>query len=349
MQSSNQIEESDDNGRALSSGGLVLVTGASGFVGGHLVKYLSGKGKQVRALYNSTNPKQSLRELPGVEWVQCDLLDVYQVEEVMQGIKDLYHCAAVVSFHPDEKEKMLHFNVESTTNVVNEALVQGVRKIVFVSSVAALGRSEAKKEITEEEQWEESRYGSQYGMSKHLAELEVWRGMGEGLEGVIVNPGIILGEGNWDEGSARLMKVVDKEFPFYTKGVNAWVDVMDVVKAMVQLMESDVNGERFILSAGNYSYKEIFTMMAANLDKKPPHIKAGTILTALVWRWSILKSKVFGETATITKETARTSQQQYLYNQEKLLKFLPDFRYTDMEATIIRMAKAFKAEREKRT
>ena len=164
--------------------------------------------------------------------MQCDLLDIYEVEEAMQGITDVYHCAAIVSFQPADKEKMLHFNVESTANIVNEALEQDIRKLVFVSSVAALGRSEVTKEITEEEQWEESKYNSRYGLSKHMAEMEVWRGIGEGLNAVIVNPGIILGEGNWDEGSARLMKVVYKEFPFYTQGINGWVDVKDVVKAM---------------------------------------------------------------------------------------------------------------------
>src|SRR5690606_34357034 len=135
------------------------------------------------------------------------------------------------------------FNVESTTNLVNEALLQDVRKLLYVSSVAALGRSEEKKEISEEEQWEESKYNSSYGLSKHMAELEVWRALGEGLDGVVVNPDIILGEGNWDEGSARLMKVVYNEFPFYTSGINAWVDVQDVVKAMVQLMDSNVTAE----------------------------------------------------------------------------------------------------------
>ena len=324
---------------------MILVTGASGFLGRHLVRYLSLQGSPVRALYCNHPPDDALNNLSGIEWIQCDLLDVFSVEEIMKDVTEIYHCAAIVSFHSSQKEKIMHVNVESTANVVNEALIQGVRKIVSVSSVAALGRSElANKEITEEEQWEESKYNSRYGLSKHLAELELWRGAGEGLDVVIVNPGIILGEGNWEEGSARLMKVVNKEFPFYTLGVNGWVDVKDVVKAMVLLMQSTVTAQRFILSAGNFAYKEVFTKMAYALGKKPPHIKAGKLLTSLVWRWSVLKAALLGQTATITKETASTAQRRTFYNNEKLLHFLPDFQYTNLDVTIARMAKAFRDE-----
>ncbi|HRO41609.1 MAG TPA: NAD-dependent epimerase/dehydratase family protein [Flavipsychrobacter sp.] len=321
---------------------MILVTGASGFLGQHLVELLSRQGKKVRALYNRNQPSESLQQLPHISWQQCDLLDVYDVEEAMQGIAKVYHCAAVVSFHPREKEKMLHFNLESTANIVNEALLQNIQKLVFVSSIAALGRSEeGNKEITEEEQWEESKYNSRYGLSKHLAELEIWRAAGEGLNVVIVNPGIILGEGNWNEGSARLMKVVNNEFPFYTEGINAWVDVKDVVNIMTLLMESNIQNERFILSAGNFSYKEVFTEMANALGKKPPHIKAGKLLTSLVWRWSMIKSNLFGETATITKETASTAQKKAFYNNGKLSEFLPHFQYASLQTTIRRMAKRF--------
>lgn len=329
---------------------MILVTGASGFLGQHLVQHLSAQGHAVRALYNRRPPHASLAALPGVTWLQCDILDVYAVAEAMEGITDVYHCAAIVSFHPKDREAMLHFNVEGTANIVNEALEQNIRKLVFVSSVAALGRTEeGKKEITEEEQWEESRYNSRYGLSKHLAELEVWRAAGEGLNAVIINPGIILGEPlvhtastGWNEGSARLMTIVNKEFPFYTQGINAWVDVKDVVKAMVQLMDSDISDERFILSAGNFAYKEVFTEMALALGKKPPHISANRFLTRLVWRWSMLKASITGDTATITRETANTAQKQSFYNNTRLQTFLPNFQYTELKATVHRMAAAFK-------
>jgi dihydroflavonol-4-reductase len=321
---------------------MVLVTGASGFLGQHLVRYLSALGQPVRALYHNHLPGKELQGLPNLTWQKYDLLDVYEVETALDGITDIYHCAALVSFNPKRREEMLHFNAESTANIVNQALEQGIRKMVHVSSVAALGRTtNSKKEITEEEEWEESRENSAYGMSKYLAEMEVWRGIGEGLNAAIVNPGIILGEGDWDEGSARLMKVVNNEFPFYTHGITAWVDIADVVQVLYMLMHSDVEAERFILSAGNYGYKEVFTLMAEALGKKPPHIKATPFMTGLIWRWNMLKMKLFGINPVITKETAANANNTCYYNNSKLAQFFPSYNYTPLENTIKRMAEVF--------
>ena len=320
---------------------MILITGASGFLGQHLVRSLSAQGKQARALYNHHAPSAALTALPGITWQQCDLLDVYAVEEAMQGITDVYHCAAIISFSPHRHEEMLHFNTESTANIVNQALVQDIHKLVHLSSVAAIGRSGESKEITEEEEWGESKYNSAYGLSKYLAETEVWRAIGEGLNAVILNPGIILGAGNWDEGAARLMKVAADEFPFYTNGVTSFVDVDDVVKAMCLLMDSDVADERFIISAGNFGFREVFTLMANALGKKPPHMHAGPFMTGLAWRWDTLRSKLTGAHPAITRETAASAVGTSIYNNKKLLSAFPSFAYTALPDTINKMARSF--------
>jgi nucleoside-diphosphate-sugar epimerase len=321
---------------------MVLVTGASGFLGQHLVRRLSAKGQMVRALYHSHPPSADLENLPGIEWMQADLLDIFDVEDAMKGIAQVYHCAAVVSFDPRRHEQMLHSNPESTANLVNQALLQGIDKMVFVSSIAALGRTgEEGKEINEDQEWGESRYNSVYGISKYLAETEVWRGIGEGMNAVIVNPGIILGECGRHGLAGQLMKVVYREFPFYSKGVNAWVDVGDVVSSIVKLMESDVNTERFIVSAGNYSYREIFQLMAAALGKKPPRFYAPPLLTGLGWRLARLKSLLSGSGNLITRETANNANSVSHYDNSKLLRALPDFSYLPVNETIERMARSF--------
>lgn len=324
---------------------MILVTGASGFVGQHLVRLLSAKEQQVRAVYNTTLPGADLMTLPNVSWVQADLLDIFSVEEIMQGVTHIYHCAAIVSFDPSRKEQLMHWNVDTIANVVNEALLQNVQKLVYLSSIAALGRSSVVKEITEEEEWEESRYNSSYSMSKYLAEMEAWRGAGEGLNVVVLNPGIILGEGDWSKGSAALIDVAYKEFPFYTAGVNSFVDVKDVAQIAWQLMDSNIEGERFIVSAGNFAYRDIFTMMAQALNKRPPHIRASKWMSSLVWRFNWLKSKFTGKTPTLTKETARTAQRQNIYSNAKLLAALQGFGYTPMEETVKRMAAAYLKDR----
>ncbi len=324
---------------------MILVTGASGFVGGHLTKALSESGSVVRALYHRHPPTQEMQSWPGVTWKQADLLDVYDAEEVLSGVYEIYHCAAIVSFNPARKDEVIHVNTEITSNLVNAAIDADIRKMVHISSIASLGRNGTTKEITEEAQWEESSHNSAYASGKYAAEMEVWRVIGEGLDAVILNPGIILGEpltpSGWDDGSARLMQTAYKEFPFYTDGITAFVDVADVVRAAISLMKSDISAERFILSAGNIAFREVFNRMADSLGRRRPRFHAGPLATSLVWRLSALQRLFTGRTPLITRETARNAQLKCFYKADKIIAALPQFTYTPLDSTITRMAKAY--------
>lgn len=324
---------------------MILVTGGSGFVGAHLVDALRKGGQPVRALYNHREPTAAMRAWQNVSWEQADLLDIFRADEVMQGVTDVYHCAAIVSFSPLRRAEMIHNNMAAAANVVDAALEAGVRKLLHISSVAALGRDGSAKVIDEEAQWEESALNSGYGQSKYGAEMEVWRGIGEGLDAVILNPGIILGAplnpDGWESGSAKMMHTAAKEFPFYTDGQTAFVDVADVVDAAIRLMSADINAERFIMSAGNIPFREIFTEMAGALRKRAPSRHAGPAASGLVWRWEALKSAFTGKEPLISRETARNAQTKSVYNNEKLLKALPGFAYTSIRDTIRKMAAGF--------
>ncbi|WP_295126016.1 NAD-dependent epimerase/dehydratase family protein [uncultured Chitinophaga sp.] len=320
---------------------MILVTGGTGFLGSHLIRALVNAGKPVKALYRKNIPAQLNDVRDKVLWVKGDVLDMPALEEAMEGITHVYHCAATVSFNPIHKRQMLKVNIEGTANVVNLCVDFGIQKLVHVSSVASLGRAKEMKEISEENSWEESKNNSAYAVSKHYSEIEVWRGIAEGLPAVIVNPSIILGSGYWSEGSGSLLKNAWKEFPFYTQGINGFVDVGDVVKAMVMLMDSEVKNQRFVLSAANWSYRDLFTTMANALNKKPPHIAAKRWMAALVWRMEKVKSFFTGKPALITKETARTAQLKVFYNSDKIGKFLPGFRFTPLEQTIANMSAAY--------
>jgi dihydroflavonol-4-reductase len=324
---------------------MILVTGGTGFLGSHLIRALVAAGKPVRALYRQ-QPSPRLQDISDkIEWVPGDILDVFTLEDAMVGVTQVYHCAAVVSFQAADRDRLLKINVEGTANVVNMALDAGVEKLLYVSSVAAIGRARDNAAVNEECEWEDSKNNSRYGISKFQGEMEVWRGIAEGLDAVIVNPSIILGAGFWDDGSGSLLKNAWKEFPYYTEGVNGFVDVEDVVQAMIRLMDSGISAERYILSADNWGYQRLFTTMAQALGKKPPHIAAKPWMAEVVWRLEKVKGMITGKHPLVTKETARTAQMKVIYENNKVLNALPGFQFRPLEDTIQHIATAFLQER----
>lgn len=311
---------------------MILVTGGSGLLGKELITQLLEQGKQVRAIYNKTLLDNFHSD--NLEQFQCDILDVVSLEEAMQGIEQVYHCAAIVSFNPKRKEEMFKINIDGTANIVNAALDAGVKKMVYVSSVAALGRIREDEPVNETMNWTEETSNSNYGKSKYFAEMQVWRGIGEGLNAVMVNPSIILGAGDWDSGSSQIFKNVYNEFPWYTDGISGFVDARDVAMIMIQLMESNITAERFIVSAGNRTYSDILNLIAKAFKKRPPFKKVTSTLAKIVWRFEALKSLFTGKNPLVTRETAATALAKVNFDNSKLKKYLPDFTYRKIEDSI---------------
>ncbi|MDN3658391.1 NAD-dependent epimerase/dehydratase family protein [Ferruginibacter paludis] len=318
---------------------MILVTGGSGLLGKEVITQLLAQGKGVTAIYNKT-------ALPSFDstlltQVRCNILDVIGLEELMQqDITQVYHCAAIVTFNPRRKKELFTVNIEGTANIVNAALNAGVNKMVYVSSVAALGRKFAGEMINETMPWTEENSTSSYGQSKYMAELEVWRGIAEGLDAVVVNPTIILGAGDWESGSSQIFKTAYDEFPWYTDGINGFVDVRDVASIMLQLMDSNITAERFIVSAANKTYQEIFNLIATAFHKKQPHKKVTPLIAKMVWRMEALKSLITGKDPLLTKETAASALSQERYDNSKLKSFLPQFNYRSIESTINETSRA---------
>jgi dihydroflavonol-4-reductase len=319
---------------------LILVTGANGFLGEHLLQHLlSDSSANIRAVFRSSIPDFfEKNKYTNLQWCQCDILDVDALDAVMQGVQYVYHCANSISFDSRDADDMYHNNVEGTAAVVNSCLEHGIQKLLYVSSVAAIARAEGAVLISEKTPWMLDGNTSQYGISKYKAELEVWRGAAEGLPMVIVNPSVIIGEGDWNKGSSAILKNVYNEFPFYTRGTNGFVDAKDVCRAMVLLMNSNITNERFIVNENNYSYKTIFTLMANAFGKKPPPYFAKPWMSNIVWRLYAIRKFFTGIKPLITKETAHTADTIFEYDNSKLLKALPEFTYTSMEDTLARVA-----------
>jgi dihydroflavonol-4-reductase len=317
---------------------MILVTGGAGLLGTELICQLLEQGKKVKAIYNKTSPPEFNNE--NVTAIKCDILDTVGLAQVMEGVTHVYHCAAIVSFDKKNKEQLYAVNIVGTTNVVNASLNEGVKKMVHVSSVAALGRSKTGESVTEEIIWTRENRPDVYGRSKFLSEMEVWRGIGEGLQGVIVNPSVILGGTDWNKGSTKIFKTAFEEFPWYTDGVTGFVDVRDVAKAMILLMDSEITNERFILNAENVSYKNVFTEIANGFGKKPPRKKVTPFIAGLVWRMEVVKSLLTGKEHLLGKETARKALAKAYFDNSKIKKSLPGFLFRPIKETINDTCKA---------
>jgi len=321
----------------------VLVTGGTGFLGSYIIKELVEKGYSVRAIRRSNKfpsfiPKEMFDK---VEWVEGDVLDVVTLQDAMDGVDTVIHAAAIVSFVKKGRKKMYQVNVEGTANVVNMALEKNVRRLIHVSSVAALGRTAGGGHVNEEKKWEESKINTHYAKSKYKAELEVWRGVSEGLSAVILNPSTILGYGDWDTGSCAIFKTIYEEFKWYSPGINGFVDVKDVTRVAVLLMESDINEQRFIVSGDSWSFKKLMDVIADGFGKKHPSRKTTHFLMSVAWRLEKLKSFVSGKTPLLTKESARVAQSKTFFENDKLLGALPGFSFTPLEETIKKSCKKY--------
>ncbi len=332
----------------------VFITGATGFVGSHIARRFLADNYRVEALVRQPGQFGLLTDVAHqITWHPGDVTDIPALETAMQADRptaqlDVIHAAAVVSFSPKDRRAMEKVNVEGTANVVNVCLMAGVRKLGFVSSVAALGRPNPVRKnpvpgqptvIDENQKWEDSPENSFYAQTKYRAELEVWRGVAEGLNAVIINPSVVMGVGDWNRTSTQLVKYVLDEKQFYPNGLINYVDVLDVADALTRLVQSDISAERFILNTGTMPYHDFFGQLAAALGKRAPSIAVPDWLTQVLWPVEAVRSALTGSTPLITRETARSARSLYRMNGEKITETL-DFQYRNLTETVERVAMA---------
>lgn len=324
---------------------MILVTGGTGLVGSHLLYELTAAGKNVRAIkrdeshtdmvekiFRWYNPEGYSNQFKKIEWVEGNVSDIFSLREALQGVKHVYHCAAVVSFVPSERPQMLKINIEGTANLVNACLTEKVEKLCHCSSIAAVGRPDRGTWVDESLIWKTSRKNSYYSISKFGAEREVWRGSEEGLNVVIVNPSVIIGPGDPNRSSARLFTTVKKGLRFYSSGATGFVDARDVAKAMKQLMEKDIANARYILNSENITYKRLFEIFARHAHVRPPFFRAGRLLSEVAWRLEKIRSLITGANPLITRETARSANSRYQFSNQKITQELDMKFYTIEEA-----------------
>ncbi len=325
----------------------IIITGANGLVGSAIARQMLAAGYQVAVLLRKNADTTLLQSiLKDLLILQGDILDIFALDDAIQPGDVVIHTAAIVSFSSKEQEKMMKTNVEGTANVVNICLAKKAQKLIYISSVAAIGRPSnlnKTKEIiliNEEQKWEESPNNSFYAKTKYLAECEVWRGVAEGLDATIVCPSVILGEGDWNKSSTQLFKYVSNENRFYTGGIVNYVDVEDLAIIIKKLHEAAIINERFIVSAGSLAYLELFTKIAQYLNKRPPSILVKPQFAEILWRLEAIRSFFTGKTPLITRETAQTAKHLFQYDSKKLLKTI-DFQYKTLDESLTRIGAYF--------
>jgi dihydroflavonol-4-reductase len=321
---------------------MILVTGANGLLGSYLVRRLIDSGERVRGLRRAKSDLTLLGDYVGrMEWAEGDVTDIFSLEEAMRGVYSVYHCAAFISMQTGDADKMLNVNAEGTANVVNAALDSEIKKLLYVSSVAAFGRPEpAGRMIDENLDVKDSKDNFAYFKSKLYAERELWRGIAEGLNAVIINPSTILGGGFWSMPPNTLFEQVYKGLPFYTAGINGFVDVRDVVSVAIQLMNADISAEKFIVSAENASWTEVMWMAADAMKVKRPYIRVNRPIGSIAWRLDTWRSFFSGAIPMVTRESVTLAQNDFHYSNDKVRKTL-NFTFRPLRDTIAETAAAY--------
>ncbi len=324
---------------------MILVTGGTGIVGAHLLYSLVRDNERVRAICRKNSDVDSVKKIfalytseidsffDRIEWVVADITDIPALTQVFGNVSSVYHCAALISFNPAHYKQLRKINVEGTANVVNLCLAKKVSKLCYVSSVATFGSAPAGKHINEQTYWNPDSKNNVYAITKYDAEMEVWRGTQEGLDAVIVNPGVIFGISPKNGGSGMIPKIASRGTRFYPSGAMGMVDVKDVTRAMIALMNSSIKNEQFILVGQNVTYKEVLEKFADLYNNKPPRIKLSKPLMLFLSSLEWLVSALFGVRRRLDKAIVHSMFSQSLYDSSKIKEHL-GFEFTPWEATL---------------
>lgn len=332
---------------------MILVTGGTGLVGAHLLVALVKKGDQVRAIHRASSNLEAVKNVFSyytneadtlfnkIEWMEADITDVTTLEAAFKNIDIVYHCAAYISFNPRHYPVLKKVNVEGTANVVNFCLTEGVKKLCYISSIATLGKTTDGSLSTEETEFNPEEDNSVYSITKHEAEMEVWRGTQEGLDAIIVQPGVIIGEGIWSSASGGIFRTISKGLRYYTPGGVAIVDVIDVVKAMIDLTTSDIKNEAYILVTENIYYKELLTKVSDKLNKNPPNktVPKWMMLSFANLDWFLYK--ILRIKRKLLKATVRSLYKTSFYDASKIERAI-DFKFESSDNTIERVARYYR-------
>ena len=320
----------------------IFVTGGTGFVGSYLIRHLLEQGYTDITALRRRNSNFDLASdfADRIQWIEGELNDPHSLAEGIRGKKWVFHVAAIISFEEKDRKKMHAVNVDGTAHIVNACLDEGVEKLLHVSSIAAVGRTKPDQVVNEKNIYQTSPYNTEYGLSKFLGEQEVWRGIAEGLNAAIVNPGVVIGAGRWHEGTGQFFPALHRGFRFVPPGTISVVDVRDVARMLLVLAKNDIHEERFIANAGELTYREFFKAIAQEFKVPVPNIMITPLLRELAWRLAKIPAFFTRKPPLVTKENLRQAALELVFENEKSKKQL-QFEYTPIDKTIADTCRAF--------
>ena len=329
----------------------ILVTGGTGLVGSHLLYFLTKQELCPIAIKRKNSDIKNVKKIfsyytadyealfQKIIWKDCDILDVVYLENIVKNVTHIYHAAAIISFNNADKDKMIEINSIGTANIVDLSLKHKIKRLCFVSSIATLGSSN-EKAVNESCMWDWSNQ-SGYAISKYLAEMEVWRGFAEGLSGIIVNPSLILGPGSWESGIGTIIQKASLGIPFYPPGSCGVIDVRDLTQIMIQLLNSDIANERFIINSDHIEYKDLMSIVAKQLNKKSPHIKLSKTFMKMLIGLDVFINKIRGKRIELSTDAVKYTTANILLDSNKINSMI-EFKYRKMEESIIECVELFK-------
>ena len=329
---------------------MILVTGGTGLVGRHLLLALTCNGQSVKAIYRNDSRVAEIKHFfafakadaafQKIQWLIADLTDISQLSVAFKGVTQVYHCAAYISFDPYQLRQLRKTNVEGTANIVNLCISQNVQKLCYVSSIATLAKT-PNNPIDEDNFWNPDGSNTVYAITKYGAEMELWRGTQEGLNVIIFNPGIIMGEGDYHTGSGQLFTRLYRGMKYYPSGTSGFVDVKDVVNMLIRGMQSQVVNKRFILVGHNTSYKDVLQLIAQSLNVNVPEKAIPTWLLSIGVLLDKLRG-VFTKRRTLTRPTVKALSTKETFSCDALHKAF-DFKPAPLASTIERISHHFAA------
>jgi dihydroflavonol-4-reductase len=330
---------------------MIFLTGGTGMLGSYILKELLANGISVIALKRPSSKTEITRTVfnhygvenlfSNIKWIDGDLNDIEELQEHIEQCRLVIHSAAMVSYNPDERKQMTETNMGGTSNLVNLLLRIKNVSLIHISSIAALGNNHKNEAIDETCYYTTKKNSSFYSFTKFNSEMEVWRGIAEGLNAMILNPSVILGIGNWKKGSSSLFKLVDAGLKYFPPGTTGFVHASDVAKITTHFCSNFFSGQSFIINSENLSWKIVFSLIAKSLNKKPPKYVAGKLLTGIAWRYIWFRNKLSGRKDGLSRETARTSQKTLIYSNQKISNQM-QYKFDTIEQTISEIAKAYR-------